>query len=794
MGKYLSSCHSLLRSFGGDASMCTILTNDIQQMARLLNQVSAQRLPAQRAIINALRTSLSKLWPTARAEVYGSLATGLCTPSSDVDIVICDTEHVPKDIQKAQESRVQRLSKHLSREKWIRTVNTIGSASMPIVKVIAMAGATEVQLDLSFDSSLHRGLPTCAYVRGLCIEYPELVPLSLVLKQFLVSKKINNPYSGGLSSYGLILMLASIVKRDYIFQQFTSSSLLGTKETKSETTPRQSSPQNRSAPDVDTKGNEENECDATIGDLVPYIKTGLFSDKANLGRLLLTFFDTYGRRFDPELHALSVSNSEDVPDFAFCGAKYRHWFPNHTVVIIDPFNPNNNIGRTCFNFWQIQQVFSTALNCAIDRFVSIPIRRLRQSVLGAVFSTSHHKIVVDTERKRNLPRAFTPSPPRAKAGSRGTRAASLHLHEDGDAIHTEPLQSVDDNLVECRLTMQRKKAVLVANIEELNKQIKKRKLMNELLIVKAEQRSKTVGQLAKNGDVDNLMSHVQELTSYLAWLNEQKRANHKEIEHLKTKIQSLKQDFHADMKALASGVGKAPFTIEQLQVVFQGESKARLKRSGRRERKRVDAIVDRTTCIASWRIAQLKEDIEEMEQMNDQLEACAQYQAAKLAMQKLKARAGGDADGAVKLASEAPLNMIKLLNSRTSSRASTEGAARSDSKRGTTRQASRCNDVNIERKECKTTHALEWCPDATVTGGADEQEVRRTSTYLAWLNEQNRVNQMQIKHLKAKVDREKQQYICEIARLTIEAVTMTPTLSQASSPQETPKGGSFGRG
>ena len=45
-------------------------------------------------------------------------------------------------------------------------------------------------------------------------EFKLLKPLCLVLKQFLAHKGLNNAYHGGLSSYGLILMIVHILYQD----------------------------------------------------------------------------------------------------------------------------------------------------------------------------------------------------------------------------------------------------------------------------------------------------------------------------------------------------------------------------------------------------------------------------------------------------------------------------------------------------------------------------------------------------------------------------------------------------
>mmetsp|Transcript_21845 Transcript_21845/g.38748 ORF Transcript_21845/g.38748 Transcript_21845/m.38748 type:complete len:550 (+) Transcript_21845:209-1858(+) len=450
----------------------------------------------------------------------------------------------------------------------------------------------------------------------------------------------------------------------------------------------------------------------TNEDLLPYIQRGFFSSEARLGRLFVTFLDTFGRRFDPQLHAVSVSNSEDAPDFAFSGAKYRHCFHNHTMVIIDPFNPNNNIGRTCFNIWQIQQVFSTALNNVQGKYI-IPQQNEYISLLGSAFSAQHHRTVLAAELKKwTMERDSIPN----------IRTKLQSLDDGKLSIERTFVPTTKSRLIECSKVMKRKSAVTMAHLQDLQVQIKKRKEMNDKLISKAEERSAAVGKIARNGNLDTVMSEVEDLTSYLAWVNDQRRSNIADIDHLTKKMRSVKVEFYEDMKNISITMGETPFTIEQLQHTIQHHE---LNSSEMKQ------LVDRKTVIARWRIAQLEEDIEEMEQMVAQLEACAEYQAAKLAMQTLKASTD-------EVDTKAP---------------------RSESK---STKISGEFDGEIFNADTMHMHALDWCPNANV-----EDERLRTGNFLAWINQQNRVNHMQIDHLKAEVNKEKQQYMYEIARLAI---------------------------
>jgi len=56
------------------------------------------------------------------------------------------------------------------------------------------------------------GLKCCKLVKKLLEEYPKMKILVLVFKKFLSLKDLNKPFSGGLSSYSLIMMVLALLK------------------------------------------------------------------------------------------------------------------------------------------------------------------------------------------------------------------------------------------------------------------------------------------------------------------------------------------------------------------------------------------------------------------------------------------------------------------------------------------------------------------------------------------------------------------------------------------------------
>ena len=124
------------------------------------------------------------------------------------------------------------------------------NARIPIIKCCNKSGRL---CDISFGTT--SGLSSVRVVREKVAEYPHLRPILLVLKQYLKSQNLNEPHSGGLSSYALFHMILSLLN--------TSGSSV-----------------------VQTDG---------------------------LGGLLLHFLDFFGRKFDPTTMTVGPTGILDKP-------------------------------------------------------------------------------------------------------------------------------------------------------------------------------------------------------------------------------------------------------------------------------------------------------------------------------------------------------------------------------------------------------------------------------------------------------------------------------------------------
>jgi non-canonical poly(A) RNA polymerase PAPD5/7 len=91
------------------------------------------------------------------------------------------------------------------RGRGFERVQCIDNAKVPIVKCVDEH--TGIHVDVSFDVA--NGPANVASIKQYLARYPALRPLVLVIKCFLLQRKLNEVFSGGIGSYCLILLVMS---------------------------------------------------------------------------------------------------------------------------------------------------------------------------------------------------------------------------------------------------------------------------------------------------------------------------------------------------------------------------------------------------------------------------------------------------------------------------------------------------------------------------------------------------------------------------------------------------------
>lgn len=128
-------------------------------------------------------------------------------PTSDIDLVMINKDEwkIPNPAE-----ILEKIAFIVDQKKEIfASVKCISSASVPVLKLESSSELRNIKLDITVKDARHKGLECVEIVKNYLKQYPHLQPLLLLMKYMLKITELNDPYKGGLSSYGLLLMCVS---------------------------------------------------------------------------------------------------------------------------------------------------------------------------------------------------------------------------------------------------------------------------------------------------------------------------------------------------------------------------------------------------------------------------------------------------------------------------------------------------------------------------------------------------------------------------------------------------------
>ncbi|XP_061345061.1 uncharacterized protein LOC133290922 isoform X2 [Gastrolobium bilobum] len=355
----LQSCSAQSASL---SLMHALLHDEIDSFCKQVAAENMARRPYINWAVKRVTRSLQVLWPRSRTNIFGSNATGMSLPTSDVDLVVClPPVRNLEPIKEAgilegrngiKETCLQHAARYLANQDWVKndSLKTVENTAIPIIMLVvevpqdvvtssapivqslkeephctpgehgndshsdiiqsedsalpkstqinsdALKESKSVRVDISFKSPSHTGLQTTEMVRQLTEQFPAATPLALALKQFLADRSLDQSYSGGLSSYCLVLLIIRFLQHEHHL------------------------------------GRPINQ---------------------NYGSLLMDFLYFFGNVFDPRQMRISVQGSGLY-------IKRERGCSIDPIHIDDPLFPTNNVGRNCFRIHQCIKAFSEA--------------------------------------------------------------------------------------------------------------------------------------------------------------------------------------------------------------------------------------------------------------------------------------------------------------------------------------------------------------------------------------------------------------------------------------------------
>lgn len=320
------------------------LTMEIRDFVNYISP-SSDEIITRNKVIAALKKSISDFWPGTTVHVFGSCATDLYLPGSDIDmVVVSDTGSYENA------SRLYQLSTFLRTNKLATEVEVIAHAKVPIIKFVDPK--SRLHIDVSFERT--NGIDAAKRIRRWLVSTPGLRELVLVVKQFLRTRRLNNVHVGGLGGYATIIMCYHFLR------------------------------------------------------LHPKITTDSMSALDNLGVLLIEFFELYGRNFSYDDLVLALDPENEEPKYVRkLKSPLQHSARSLFAIIIqDPADPSNNITRSSYNLRDLKKAFGGAYQLLLEKCYQLNAasykERLGSLILGDIikytgkernFSDDRHKVV-----------------------------------------------------------------------------------------------------------------------------------------------------------------------------------------------------------------------------------------------------------------------------------------------------------------------------------------------------------------------------------------------------------------
>eukprot|EP00184_Porphyridium_aerugineum_P004070 CAMPEP_0184694084 /NCGR_PEP_ID=MMETSP0313-20130426/2140_1 /TAXON_ID=2792 /ORGANISM="Porphyridium aerugineum, Strain SAG 1380-2" /LENGTH=686 /DNA_ID=CAMNT_0027152309 /DNA_START=64 /DNA_END=2124 /DNA_ORIENTATION=- len=280
-----------------NANTMQALHSEILAFEQFMNPTEEEHL-ARLHVLEAVKVHVRKLWHDAEVITFGSFATNLYLPGSDIDICVLNAG------EPTNHTALFKLSDQLRRDsESFCQVTTISGAKVPILKIVSQEKATggmRVKCDISFGQA--NGIGSVVSTLHFVKKYPALRPLLFVLKYYLQQKGFSQVYTGGIGSYTLIMMIVSHLE----------------------------------------------------------LYWANYNSHVNLGTLLRDFFELYGRTFNYFHVGVHVDDTTDFflkPDRMVLepGRLYR-------LSIQDPLDPKNELGHGSFQIIKIREAFRREFN------------------------------------------------------------------------------------------------------------------------------------------------------------------------------------------------------------------------------------------------------------------------------------------------------------------------------------------------------------------------------------------------------------------------------------------------
>ncbi|KAK9479805.1 hypothetical protein V1514DRAFT_277761 [Lipomyces japonicus] len=232
------------RDYSRQPEVATWLHKEIKDFVTYITPEN-ENYRSRSGVVDRVQKKVKQLWGDATLCVFGSFATNLYLPDSDIDMVVL-SDHGGYD----NRSSLYELANAMKAAGVAINVEVIAKAKVPIIKYTDRE--TGINVDISFEK---RGGVVAAHTICEWLDStPGLKELVLVVKYFLAKRDLNSVPDGGLGGFAVICMAYSFLQ------------------------------------------------------MHPKVASNEIKAKDNLGVLLIQFFELYGKNFNYDAVGISVND------------------------------------------------------------------------------------------------------------------------------------------------------------------------------------------------------------------------------------------------------------------------------------------------------------------------------------------------------------------------------------------------------------------------------------------------------------------------------------------------------
>lgn len=397
------------------------LTMEIKDFVAYISP-NRQEIEIRNKTISRIRAAVKELWTDADLHVFGSYATDLYLPGSDIDIVVNSSSG-----DKENRNSLYSLASFLKQRNLASHVEVIAKARVPIIKFVEPH--SQIHIDVSFERT--NGLEAAKLIREWLHETPGLRELVLIVKQFLHSRRLNNVHTGGLGGFSIICLVYSFLH------------------------------------------------------LHPRIVSGEIDPTDNLGVLLIDLFELYGKNFGYDDVGITVRDGQAayIPKFEW--KELQPGRSPFTLAIQDPGDPSNNISRGSFNLRDIKKSFAGAFDLLTSRCFELDMAtfkdRVGKSILGNVIKYRGKPRDFNDERDLVENKAIAEN---EKYHKKRTRI--IHEDVFTDYSSDEAINENDEDMYHVEEPARKKRSIKSKKPAENNKKEKKKQSVDSLMGIPAD--------------------------------------------------------------------------------------------------------------------------------------------------------------------------------------------------------------------------------------------------------------------------------------------------------------------